>query len=170
MTERVKNLGYTSARGRQQAEIGKCRVPSLENPPRVGLGSPAHLLTRSSSPPASICSLFSAAGFSLGYNFVFAQSNARFISPPSYQGTPETMPVQTQSRNQPVSTSDPFDDPNAIRLVPSLPPKASSKRDAGMDTQRDATNTRSQDPRRAKPNRSQTQQDVRSVALCALLA
>lgn len=81
----------------------------------------------------------------------------------SYQGAPEIMPVQTQSRNQPVTTSDPFGDPNAIRLVPPVPPKVPSKRDTGMDNQRELTNGRGQDPHRAKPIRSQTQQTVRSV-------
>ena len=81
----------------------------------------------------------------------------------SYQGTAEIMPVQTQSRNQPVTTSDPFGDPNAIRVVPPVPPKVPSKRDTGMDNQRELTNARNQDPHRAKPIRSQTQQTVRSV-------
>lgn len=73
------------------------------------------------------------------------------------------MPVQTQSRNQPGTTPDPFSDPSAIRLVPPLPPKVPSKRETGMDSQRETTNTRSQDPHRVKPIRSQTQQTVGSV-------
>ena len=70
------------------------------------------------------------------------------------------MPVQTRSRNQPVTTSDPFGDPNGIRSVPPLPPKVPSKRDIGMDNQKEPANTRSQDPPRSKPVRSQTQQHV----------
>ena len=73
------------------------------------------------------------------------------------------MPVQTQSRNQPVPTSDPFGDPNAIRVVPPLPPKVPPKRKTGMDNQKEAANTRNQDLHRAKPIRSQTQQNVGSV-------
>ena len=73
------------------------------------------------------------------------------------------MPVQTRSRNQPVTASDPFGDPNAIRLNPPLPPKVPPKRATGMDNQRETANTRNQDPHRAKPIRSQTQQNVRSV-------
>lgn len=73
------------------------------------------------------------------------------------------MPVQTQTRNQPIPSSDPFGDPNAVRLVPPPPPKVSSKRDAPTDGHRDATNTRGQDPHRTKPIRSQTHQNVGSV-------
>lgn len=68
------------------------------------------------------------------------------------------MPVQTRTRNQPAPAPDPFSDPNAIRLVPPLPPKVPSKRDTAMDNHREPTNTRSLDPHRAKPIRSQTQQ------------
>ncbi|KAF9786995.1 Pal1 cell morphology protein-domain-containing protein [Thelephora terrestris] len=67
------------------------------------------------------------------------------------------MPVQTQTRNQPVPTSDPFGDQNPIRLIS---PKTSSKRDAALDNHRETTNTRGQDPHRTKPIRSQTQQNV----------
>ncbi|KAF9654311.1 hypothetical protein BDM02DRAFT_3182123 [Thelephora ganbajun] len=70
------------------------------------------------------------------------------------------MPVQTQSRNKSGTTSDPFSDPNAIRLVPPPPPKVPSKRDTAMENQREVTNARSQDPYRSKPIRSQTQQSV----------
>jgi len=70
------------------------------------------------------------------------------------------MPVQTRSRNQPVTTSDPFGDPNVIRLAPPLPPKVPSKRDIGMDSQKEPANTRTQEPHRSKPVRSQTQQNI----------
>ena len=99
-----------------------------------------------------------------GINFTSPESAGWFVSPPS-SGTPGMMPVQTKSRNQSGPTSDPFDDPNAIRVVPPPPPKVPSKRDTGMDTKKDASNTRNQDSQRAKPIRSQTQQNVGSVAL-----
>lgn len=79
------------------------------------------------------------------------------------------MPVQTQSRNQPKTTPDPFSDPNAIRLLPPPPPKVPSKREPAMDDQREATDPRSQGTHRAKPIRSQTQQAVRSVDHLRLL-
>ena len=68
------------------------------------------------------------------------------------------MPVQTQTRNQPAPTSDPFSE-NSIKLV-SPPPKVPSKRDVTTDGHRE---TRSQDAHRAKPIRSQTHQNVGSV-------
>jgi hypothetical protein len=75
------------------------------------------------------------------------------------------MPGQTQGRNRSGSTPDPFGDPNAVGLVPPLPPKVPSKRDTGAD----ATNPRKQDSHRAKPIRSQTQQNVGLVNhLCIL--
>ena len=67
------------------------------------------------------------------------------------------MPVQTKTRNQSVPTPDPFDDPNAIRVVPPVPPKVPSKRDTA-ETKKDVSNSRT------KPIRSQTQQNVGSVA------
>lgn len=69
------------------------------------------------------------------------------------------MPVQTQTRSQAVPP-DPFGDPNPTRLVSPHPQKFSSKRDVPTDNNRETTNTRGQDPRRAKPIRSQTQQSV----------
>jgi len=94
-----------------------------------------------------------------------SQNQMLGLSRPLLSAIPGIMPVQTKSRNKSGPTSDPFDDPNAIRVVPSLPPKVPSKRDVGPDTQRDAANTRNQDPQRARPIRSQTQQNVGSVAL-----
>lgn len=73
------------------------------------------------------------------------------------------MPVQTQTRNQPIPTADPFGDPNAVRLVSPHPPKVPSKRDTTTDGHREPSNTRTQDPHRTKPIRSQTHQNVRLV-------
>lgn len=106
---------------------------------------------------------FSYCRFSSGYKSPLLPITRPACRTLSYQAAPEIMPVQTQSRNQPVTTSDPFGDPNAIRLVPPVPPKVPSKRDTGMDNQRELTNARGQDPHRTKPIRSQTQQTVRSV-------
>lgn len=78
------------------------------------------------------------------------------------------MPVQTHSRNKSAPIPDPFDE-NAVRLVPPVPPKVPSKRDAAMDAKKDATKARSQDSPRARPIRSQTQQNVGLVDhLCVL--
>jgi len=160
-------LGCTSAgaSATESAQIGRCRIPLLEGQGQEQLNSARPFVpSHSRLPPPSTTSLFSVADASPGYDLRFPESNGRLISPPliSYPGI---MPVQTKSRNKSGPTSDPFDDPNAIRVVPPVPPKVPSKRDVGADTQRDATNARNQEPQRARPIRSQTQQNVGSVTL-----
>ena len=70
------------------------------------------------------------------------------------------MPVQTQTRSQPVPANDPFGDQNPVRLVST---KVHTKRDTAADNHRETATPRGQDPHRAKPIRSQTQQPVGSV-------
>ena len=140
---------YLRAQGQDQLNSARPFVPSHSRPP----------------PPPSTTSSFSVADSSLGYDLHFPRIKRSAYLAPSYQLPPGIMPVQTKSRNKPGPTPDPFDDPNAIRVVPPPPPKVPSKRDVGADTQRDATNARNQDPQRARPIRSQTQQNVGSVAL-----
>lgn len=131
---------------------------------RVRFGSPVRLLARSPFPPDYHQLFIFLRRFFTRVRINNFRQNREISHLTSFiPGAPEIMPVQTQTRTQPAPSSDPFHDPNSIKLVSPPPPKVPSKRDAATGGHRETTNTRSQDPHRAKPVRSQTHQNVGSV-------
>jgi hypothetical protein len=151
-----------------QPRSANAESPPVKKAKKVEFGSPVRLLLARSpfSPDHHHLLIFSTADFH--------QSISKL--PQTQETCPrltlcisvplETMPVQTQTRTQPAPTSDPFSDPNPIRLVA---PKVSSKRDTAVDNHREPTSTRAQDPHRSKPTRSQTQQPIGSAGDLSIL-
>jgi hypothetical protein len=172
--QRWSILTFVGLGGRGESERGRTGRPerrqrnqprsaNAESPPRRFDSARRLLAWFPFFPRPPPTPYFSTAVFHQGINEPRQSQEILILLTSFISVASEIMPVQTQTRNQPAPTPDPFGDPNAVRLVPPLPPKVSSKRDAAVDGHRETANSRSQDPHRAKPIRSQTHQNVGSV-------